>query len=302
MDIDLEESGPGSQELERLDHEVRAVVQKLGLSPAEQIPLFVELRTHILFGDDRYAMPYIAKDDRRGNELFAILVKANIGLAKYWVRRARPFGSFDDYLQEALIGLQKGVLRFDPTRNVQPSSYITYWVRQSLRGEDDASHTIYVPSKARKDAKREGEKVPTAYSYDAMAAGYASGSDGEMSVDDFRFMADVDRVSADLSIDAREGFDRWVAMLRGDLPGVRKHHGDVDLLLFSMRTGLWRFPEAPMSIKDVAKHNDMGKGSVKQRVETVMRSFARRHGLKRKELEPILTALVEYSLHAGIPT
>jgi hypothetical protein len=300
MEMELEESGPSSEELAFLDHEVQNVTKRLKLSPAEQMPLFVELQAHILLGDDPHQQPYVAKNDTRGNELLAILVSANIGLAKYWVSRARPNALFDDYLQEALMGLRKGVLRFDPTRNVQPSSYITYWVRQAFRGVDDSLRTIYIPSKARKDALRNGVKLPVVYSYDAMVANYAS--DGELSVDELRFMADADQVAPDQAVDAREGFHHWVAMLRRDLPGVLKRHGEVDVLLFSMRTGLWRYPEAPMSIKDVAKENDMAKTSVRQRIETVTRSFAHRYGLKRRQLEPILEALVEYSLHAGIPT
>lgn len=303
MEMELEKSGPSSEELALLDREVQDVTKKLRLSPAEQIPLFVELRGHILFGDDRHQQPYIAKSDTRGNELLSALVNANIGLAKAWVRRRRGLsGNFDDYLQEALMGLRKGVLRFDPTRGVQPSGYLSYWIRQAFRSQDDATRTIYVPFRERQRARQEGRVIATTYSYDGLAERNRSTGGGVANPHDLGFMADGDQITADQSLDAVQGFYRWKQMLRHDLPSIQQRYGDVDLLLFSMHYGLWRYPDAPVSVREVAERNNLTKSAVRERIDKITRVFAHRQGLKRKQLEPILHALVEYSLHAGLPT
>lgn len=63
----------------------------------------------------------LTKDERK-------LVEDNIGLAyhmaqKYYIPN-NSFGTLDDYIQIACVGLIKGAKGFDPSRGFQPSTYL----------------------------------------------------------------------------------------------------------------------------------------------------------------------------------
>lgn len=57
--------------------------------------------------------------------------------------------SFDDLVQEGCIGLLRGIWRFNPGKKVKASTYVTYWIKQSInRAIDTQSKTIRIPVEA----------------------------------------------------------------------------------------------------------------------------------------------------------
>lgn len=83
----------------------------------------------------------------RGWEARNKLIEHNLRLV---VAVARTYNSLNmplyDLVQEGNFGLIKGVERFDPTFNVRLSTYVTYWIKESInRGISKTGRIIKIP-------------------------------------------------------------------------------------------------------------------------------------------------------------
>lgn len=94
---------------------------------------------------------YRADDGKRSERAREELIKTNLPLVIAIAKKYRGLGlSFEDLIQEGNIGLMIGLSKFDITKDVAVSTYITFWIRQKIsRAIADTGSNIRVPVMAR---------------------------------------------------------------------------------------------------------------------------------------------------------
>ncbi len=85
-------------------------------------------------GDRRYDPRQLAEVARQGRAAFARFVEANQRLAAWWARRRVAVGatyglSLDDLTSEGVLGVVRGVCKFDYTLGYKFSTYASWWIR-----------------------------------------------------------------------------------------------------------------------------------------------------------------------------
>lgn len=75
------------------------------------------------------------------------LLLCNLRLVVYTAKKYRGRGvPFEDLISEGYIGLVKGVEKFDYKRGFKLSTFVLYWIRQSIsRAVDDQGRTVRLP-------------------------------------------------------------------------------------------------------------------------------------------------------------
>ena len=84
---------------------------------------------------------------KRGAEARQQFITCNVKLAIKIASPRRPVGmTRDDLIQEAILGMQHAVDKFDPEKGFKFSTYATWWIKQALqRATQKYSRTIALP-------------------------------------------------------------------------------------------------------------------------------------------------------------
>ena len=113
-----------------------------------ELPCSIKAKNIVLRSRDRLAK---ARDQ---------LVLPNLRLVLKEVFRFQPTGmKRSDLFQEGILGLHRGIFRYDPKRKTRFSTYATYWIRQAIRKSlIDRSRLIRVPQAVQEDLRNEDSK------------------------------------------------------------------------------------------------------------------------------------------------
>jgi len=85
-------------------------------------------------------------DDRARERMIEANLRLVVSIARHYNCRGM---SFEDVVQEGILGLMAAVQKFDPTKGFRFSTYATYWIRQAIvRAIEKQSRMIRLPTYA----------------------------------------------------------------------------------------------------------------------------------------------------------
>ena len=99
----------------------------------------------------------LAREVQSGNtEARQQMVESNLRLVISIAKRYRSRGlSFEDLVQEGILGLMAAIARYDPEKGYRFSTYATHWIRQAIgRAIDNHSRMIRLPSHVSESLRR----------------------------------------------------------------------------------------------------------------------------------------------------
>jgi RNA polymerase primary sigma factor len=138
-----------------------------------QLEAFGGLRITELFERVSNLRPHLEVADRRFATLVECNLKLSIHIAKKFQNRGVPL---DDLVQEANLGLMKGIERFDASKGFNLSTYAVCWIKESImRALLTQGHLIRFPP-ALQEMFREIQRIRDA----AFAQGLGEPSLGEL--------------------------------------------------------------------------------------------------------------------------
>ncbi|MBS3963744.1 MAG: sigma-70 family RNA polymerase sigma factor [Methylomonas sp.] len=86
-----------------------------------------------LTGVDAQSLHAIKQHRNKLNRLRQDMISSNTGLVAFVAHKYKTVTlSFEDLMQEGMVGLIKAVDRFDPDRGICFSTYAIYWIRQAI--------------------------------------------------------------------------------------------------------------------------------------------------------------------------
>jgi RNA polymerase primary sigma factor len=125
------------------------------LTPEEEIHLGRRTQALMALLEDKPNGPYNREEMavlRKGRRARDRMIVANIRLVatvanKYHRTMPQASMGLDDLMQEGLMGLIRGVEKFDPERGYKLSTYIYWWIRQGItRSLHNQSRMVRLPS------------------------------------------------------------------------------------------------------------------------------------------------------------
>jgi RNA polymerase primary sigma factor len=125
------------------------------LTPAEEIELGRKVQAFMRLLETNPDGPYDMQEKRiirSGKQAKERMILANLRLvmvlAKKYIARCRHL-CMEDLLQEGVIGLMRGVEKFDPERGFKFSTYSYWWIRQGIaRAVAALDRTVKLPNNA----------------------------------------------------------------------------------------------------------------------------------------------------------
>jgi RNA polymerase sigma factor (sigma-70 family) len=124
------------------------------LTPEEEIHLSRMVQSMHALKSKKPTGPYTSKERRclsNGKRARDRMITANLRLVASVVRRyirvMPKLGlTFEDMMQDGIIGLTRGVEKFDPERGYKLSTYVYWWIRQGItRGINATGRCIRLP-------------------------------------------------------------------------------------------------------------------------------------------------------------
>ena len=137
--------------MEGLDSLLHSYTRLPVLQPETQLHLARQVRAWLGWDGPQPVPPAI---QRRGVNAKRRLIETNLRLVvtiatKYRRATNRSDDEFQDLIQYGVLGLNRGVELFDPTRGYAPSTYFYWWITQSItRTCSESSSIIRIPEAA----------------------------------------------------------------------------------------------------------------------------------------------------------
>lgn len=140
VQADSEEIADSSREFESADTEELLIANRRSLSKIHFLPAFlIEVSKQVLQTipseeiADRSYKKQLARCQQQLHNLRQQMIVENTGLVGFVARKQQTTHlSYEDVMQEGVIGLIKAVDRFDPGRAVCFSTYAIFWIRQAI--------------------------------------------------------------------------------------------------------------------------------------------------------------------------
>ncbi|MDZ7970056.1 MAG: RNA polymerase sigma factor, RpoD/SigA family [Nostoc sp. DedSLP03] len=125
------------QQMMAIEQQRQAIALQLNREPTAR-----ELATSL--GQSEAEVELILHQGQKAKEK---MVTANLRLVVAIAKKYQNHNlDFLDLLQEGALGLQKGIEKFDPNRGYKLSTYVYWWIKQSItRAVADKSRTIRLP-------------------------------------------------------------------------------------------------------------------------------------------------------------
>lgn len=145
--VDAEEPSPTDDNYDYDDAENSPVVRPR--QQAESDPDFItRLCDHKLLSREReleLTLAAHAGDRSARNMLIQCNLRLVVSIAKKFVRSQSAL-TLQDLIQEGSLGLMVGLDKFDPSRGYRLSTYVTWWIRQSIqRAIQDKADLVRIP-------------------------------------------------------------------------------------------------------------------------------------------------------------
>src|SRR5919199_992540 len=94
----------------------------------------------------RWTRPFRRGDERARERMIEANLRLVVSVARHYNCRGM---TFEDVVQEGIIGLMAAINKFDPNKGFRFSTYATYWIRQAIvRAIEKQSRMIRLPTYA----------------------------------------------------------------------------------------------------------------------------------------------------------